>query len=80
MNCQPTRTDFIQLPATVTFSLCNGLLWMAHCLIIELPEPQLRDIRCTLDILSIRADQLLESAELYLSLDFNSLLIDPGKS
>ena len=80
MHHQPTHPDFIQLPVATTFSLCDGLLRMAHRLVIELPEPQLRDVRYTLDTLLTRVDQLLESAELDLSLNFEGLSTDPGKS
>ena len=79
MRCQPDGTAFIQLPTTSAFSLCDGLLRIAHRLMIELPEPELRDIRYTLDALSTRVDQLLESAELDYSLNFDGLSIDPGK-
>ena len=52
---------------------------MAHCLIVELPEPELRDIRYTLDILLAKTDQILDMAERDLSLNFKGLTIDPGK-
>ena len=75
----PTDAHSIQLPTASAFSLCDGLLRMAHCLIVKLPESELRDVRYTLDTLSTRVDQLLDSAELDLSLNFDGLVIDPGK-
>jgi hypothetical protein len=47
---------------------------------IELPEPELRNIRRTLDTLLARADQILDIAEHELSLNFDGLAIDPGES
>ena len=73
-------TDFIQLPTASTFSLCDGLLRMAHRLMIELPEPELREVRYTLDTLLARVEQLLDSAEVDLSLNFEGLSFDQGES
>lgn len=52
---------------------------MAHRLIIELPEAELREIRHTLDTLLTRTDQLLDMVEDDLSLNLDDLNIDPGK-
>lgn len=79
MQLPPTEGDLIQLPTPVAFSLCDGLLRMAHRLIVELPEPGLREVRRTLNVLSTRADQLLDSAELDLALNFDHLSMDPGE-
>jgi len=79
MNHPPAGSSFIQLPTGSAFSLCDGLLRMAHRLIIELPESELKDVRCILDTLSMRVDQLLDSAEIDHSLGLDGLSIDPGK-
>ena len=52
---------------------------MAHCLITELPEAELREIRYTIDALLTRTDQLLDMLENDLSLNFDGLNIDPGE-
>jgi hypothetical protein len=49
-------------------------------MIVELPEPELRDIRYTLDALLIRTDQVLDMVERDFSLIFNGLRVDPCKS
>jgi len=79
MHRSPAGSSFIHLPTGSAFSLCDGLLRMAHRLIIELPEPELRDVRCILETLSTRVDQLLDSAEIDDSLGLDDLSIDPGK-
>jgi len=53
---------------------------MAHCFIVQLPEAQLKDVRYTLDVLTMKVDQRLESIEPDLSLNFDGLAIDPGKT
>lgn len=60
--------------------MCDGLLRMAHCFIVQLPEAQLKDVRYTLDVLTMKVDQRLESIEPDLSLNFDGLAIDPGKT
>jgi hypothetical protein len=80
MLCPPASAEFVQLPTASAFSLCDGLLRMAHRLITELPEPELRSVRRTLDTLSMRIDHLLDSAELDLDLNLEGLSMDPGKS
>lgn len=52
---------------------------MSHCLMVQLPDSELRVVRCVVDAVLARADQLLATAE-DVSLDFNSLSIDSGKS
>lgn len=47
---------------------------------IQLSEPELRDVRYLLDTLLTRADQLLDTVEHDMSLNFTGLSIDPGKS
>lgn len=81
MRRPSTGRDSIQLTAASSFAICDGLLRMAHCLMIELPEAELRDVRYTLDTLLARADQLLNVAELDvdLSLDFDGLQVNEGK-
>ena len=64
------------LPATSAFAICDGLLRMAHCFLMELPETDLRHIRCTLESLLIRADQVLDEFEFDLSLNFDALAIE----
>ena len=68
------------LPTASASALTDGLLRMAHCLIMELPEPELREVRSTLDILTMKIDQILDSAEYDLSLNFDGLTINPGES
>ena len=76
MRCPPT---FVQLPTASASSVCDGLLRMAHCLITTLPASELRSVHYTLESLLARTEQLLESAEFDLSLDFDDLVIAPGK-
>lgn len=71
--------DSIALSTSSAFSISDGLLRMAHRLIIELPEAELREIRHTLDTLLTRTDQLLDMVEDDLSLNLDDLNIDPGK-
>jgi hypothetical protein len=78
MRCPSTERDSIQLTATSGFAICDGLLRMAHCLMIELPEAELRDVRYTLDTLLAKADQLLDAADVDFSLNFDSLQVNEG--
>lgn len=80
MRCPHAEQDTVALSASNAFSMSDGLLRMAHCLIIELPEAELREIRCTLDVLLTKTDQMLDMLERDLSLNFDSLNIDPGES
>jgi hypothetical protein len=79
MRRPPTNQDSVQLPVASALSMCDGLFRMASCLITELPEAELRDVRDVLDSLSLRVDRLLDQAEHDLSLSFDGLAIDPGK-
>ena len=58
------------------FALCDSLLQMTRFWIIELPEPELREIRNVLGGLVVRADQALDLMENEICLDFESLQID----
>ncbi|KAF9780939.1 hypothetical protein BJ322DRAFT_1112323 [Thelephora terrestris] len=74
----PSAGESVTLSSHTAFALCDGLLKMAHCMIVELPEPELRDIRYTLDALLIRTDQVLDMVERDFSLIFNGLRVDPS--
>ena len=76
---RPATRDSVVLSASSAFAVCDSLLRMAHCLIVELPESELRDIRYTIDILATRTNQILGSAERDLSLNFDRLAIIPGE-
>ena len=80
MRHPPTGSDSIQLTVASGFAICDSLLRMAHCLMVELPEAELRSVRYTLEVLSMRANQLLDTAEFDLSLNLDGLAIDQGKS
>lgn len=79
-NPPQAASDSILIPTASASAICDGLLRMAHCLILELPEAELRGVRYTLSVLSMRADQLLDSAVRDFALNFDGLAIDPGKS
>ncbi|KAF9784537.1 hypothetical protein BJ322DRAFT_1109257 [Thelephora terrestris] len=66
---------FIGLSTDSAFSMCDGLLRMSHSLMVELPEPELRDIRYLLSVMVARADHLLDAADYDISLNFNGLAI-----
>ena len=70
--------DAVLLSTANATAMADGLLRMAHCLIIELPEPQLQDLRYTLDLLLMRVDQILDAEDL--SLNFDGLTTNPGES
>ena len=74
----PAEKDVVQISATSAFNICDGLFRMANCVISELPEAELRDIRKILDTLLAKVDRLLDHAEYDLSLNFDSLAIDRG--
>ena len=78
MRCPARET--VTVSATSAYSICDGLLRMAHCFIVELPEPKLRDIRYALEGLLVKANRTLEVFEYDLSLNFDGLEIDPGGS
>lgn len=80
MTRLPAGVDSVVLTSSTAFSICDGLLKMAHCLIIELPEPELREVRYTLNSLLTRTDQVLDIVERDYSLNFDGLRIDSGKS
>jgi hypothetical protein len=75
---QPAGDSVVLTPATAS-AFTDGLLRMVHCFVMELPEPELRDVRSTLDILMMKVDQILDNTEHDLSLNFDNLTIDPGK-
>ena len=79
MRRPPTARDSAVLSASSAFAVCDGLLRMAHCLIVELPESELRDIQYIIDVLASRTNQMLDLAEHDLSLNFDRLAIIPGK-
>lgn len=79
MPRQPTMGESVVLTNSTAFALCDTLLRMAHCLIIELPEPELRDIRYTLDSLLTRTDQVLDLVERDFALRFNGLNVNPTR-
>ena len=79
MRCPHTERDAVTLSASNAFSISEGLLRMANCLITELPETELREIRYTIDALLTRTDQILDMIEHDLSLNFDGLSIDPGE-
>lgn len=74
--------DPVLLSKSTAFAMCDGLIRMSHCLVIELPEPELREIRYMLDSLLVKADLALDLMEREISLDFGGLNvdIDPGES
>lgn len=80
MRRSPADRDMVQLPTASAFNICDGLFKMANCLVVGLPEAQLRGVRYALDTLMAKVDRLLESDEYDLSLNFDGLAIDPGKS
>lgn len=70
----------IQVPVDTAFTICDGLLRITHSLMIQLPDSELRDIRCIINAVLARADHLLETSE-DVSLDFTGLSIsDSGAS
>jgi len=75
----PHERDYVAISKPNAFAICDGMLRTAHCLIVGLPESELREIRHTLDRLLMRADQALELIEIDFSLSFEGLEIDPGK-
>lgn len=75
----PSATDPVVIPAASTTSIHYGLLRMAHCLVVELPESKLQNVRHSLNVLLGKVDQILDSAEHNFSLNFNGLTIDPSK-
>ena len=80
MRHPPTDRNTIQLPTTSAFNICDGLFKMANCLVVELPDAQLRDVRYALETLVSKVDRLLESGEYDLSLNFDGLAVNPGES
>ena len=79
MRYRPARADSVVLSNQTAFALCDSLLQMTRFWIIELPEPELREIRNALDSLVVRADQVLDLMEGEISLDFRSLRVDSGE-
>ena len=61
------------------FALCDSLLQMTRFWIIELPEPELREIRNALGSLLVRTDQVLDLMESEICLDFASLRVDQSE-
>lgn len=72
-------SSVIELPLDSAYTICDGLLRMSHTLMLQLPEPQLREIRHLLNNISCRADQLLDTYENDISLDFTGLTLSPGQ-
>ncbi|KAF9790755.1 hypothetical protein BJ322DRAFT_1017402 [Thelephora terrestris] len=68
--------DPVLLSKSTAFAMCDGLIRMSHCLVIELPEPELREIRYMLDSLLVKADLALDLMEREISLDFGGLNVD----
>ena len=79
MRYRPVRADSVILSNQTAFALCDSLLQMTRFWIIELPEPELREIRSTLGGLLVRADQVLDLMENEISLDFEGLQINSSK-
>ena len=75
----PAERGSIQIPTASAFNICDGLFRMANCLITELPEAELRDVRYVLDTLLTKVDRLLDPGEYDLSLNFGGLTVDAGK-
>lgn len=80
MRHQIAGADFVVLPNSTAFAMCDGLIRMSHCLIVELPEDELREIRYRLDSLLMKADLALDLMGRKVSLDFKGLAMDPRKS
>ena len=80
MRHPSTCRDSVQLPTATAFSICDSLLRMTHHLIATLPTPKLTVVRHTLNSLMTRADELLETADFDLSLNFDGLMVSPGES
>ena len=80
MRHQAPGADSVALSNSTAFAICDGLLRMSHCFIIELPEPELREIRRILDSLLMTADLALDLMETDISLNFDGLSIRPGES
>jgi len=78
MRYRQARMDSVILSNQTAFALCDGLLRMAQCWIIELPETELREIRNVLEGLLVRTDQALDLMEGDISLDFEGLGVDSG--
>jgi len=76
---QPIR-DSILLSTASAYAICDTLLKISNCVITELPEAELRDVRYTVNALSERVNQLLDSAECDVSLHFDGLSINHGRS
>lgn len=69
----------IRLSNSTAFAICDGLLRMSHCFILELPEPELKEIRRIVDSLLMTADLALDLMETDVSLNFDGLSIHPGE-
>lgn len=52
---------------------------MTHHLIVTLPTSELTVVRHTLNSLMTRVDELLETADFDLSLNFDGLMVSPGE-
>jgi hypothetical protein len=75
MRHQIAGADFVVLPNSAAFAMCDGLLHMSHCLIAKLPESDLREVRYMLDSLLTKADLALDLMEREVTLDFEGLNI-----
>ena len=79
MRYRPARLDSVVLSNQTAFALCDSLLQMTRFWIIELPEPELREIRNALGSLLVRTDQVLDLMESEICLDFESLRVDSSE-
>ena len=79
MRYRPARADSVILSNQTAFALCDSLLQMTRFWIIELPEPELREIRNALDSLLVRTDQVLDLMEGEICLEFGSLRVDSSE-
>lgn len=79
MRYQSTDGDTVAISSSTASAICDSLLRMAHSLIIELPEPELRETRFTLDSLLMKADRILDLMQDDGSFDLHGLHIGTGE-
>ena len=80
MRHPQARPDSIVLLSSCASTICDGLLEMAHCLMVELPAAELMAVHHTVETLLVKADQMLDIVDQDLSLNFDGLSIDPSES
>ena len=80
MRHPQARPDSIVLSSSSASTICDGLLKMTHCLMVELPAAELMAVCHTVETLLVKADQMLDIADQDLSLNFEGLSIDPSES